>query len=61
MKTILARIFYYIGDMISYPMHWWALGLLYPIYNQLMTWSITLDPSGEIWEIINEENEDKNI
>lgn len=43
MKKIFARIIsellYYLGDWISYPMHYLDWSWLYPIYNKLMSWS----------------------
>jgi len=40
MKKLVARIIsevlYYLGDWISYPMHWFDWYWLYPTYNNLM-------------------------
>jgi hypothetical protein len=46
MKKIIARIsseiLYYLGDWISYPMHYFDWAWLYPIYNKLMMYSIDI-------------------
>jgi hypothetical protein len=36
---ILSEVLYYLGHWISFPMHWFDLGFVYPIYNRLMCWS----------------------
>ena len=36
---ILSEALYYLGHWISFPMHWFDLGFVYPIYNRLMCWS----------------------
>jgi hypothetical protein len=45
-KKVLARvaseILYYLGDRIGYPMSRFDWAWLYPVYNQLMTWSIDI-------------------
>ena len=45
-KKILARIaseiLYYLGDWTSRPMSRFDWALLYPVYNQLMIWSINI-------------------
>ncbi len=54
-RTALSWVLYHIGDMVSYPMHWWDLGFLYPAYNRLMLWSADLDEAGKIWDHVEEE------
>lgn len=54
-RTASAWVLYRLGDMVSYPMRWWDLGFLYPIYNRLMTWSVDLDSAGKIWDYVEEE------
>ena len=49
MKLMLAYIAYYLGHWISFPMHWFDWGWLYPAYNRLMIWSADLDDEGVIW------------
>ena len=46
---MLAYIAYYLGHWISFPMHWYDWGWLYPVYNRLMIWSAELDDEGVIW------------
>jgi len=47
---MLAYIAYYLGHWISFPMHWFDWGWLYPAYNRLMIWSAELDDEGVIWK-----------
>jgi len=58
MKLMLAYITYYLGHWISFPMHWFDWGWLYPTYNQLMIWSAELDDECVIWSKPNE-NQDR--
>jgi hypothetical protein len=45
-KKVLARaaseILFYLGHWISYPMNWFDWAWLHPPYNQLMTWSVSI-------------------
>lgn len=49
---IAAWILYYLGDWVSKPMYKWDMfAWLYPLYNNLMYWSISVqdwadDPDG---------------
>jgi cytochrome oxidase assembly protein ShyY1 len=36
---ILSESLYFVGDLISYPMTWYGLAWIYPIYNCIMLWS----------------------
>lgn len=42
MKILLSYILYYAGDLISRPMNRFDWGWLYPLYNRLMLWSVSL-------------------
>ena len=39
---IVSEILYYFGHWISFPMHWFDWAFLYPLYNNLMFWSISV-------------------
>jgi hypothetical protein len=54
MKTALAWILYYLGDLVSRLLVWDLFSFLYPVYNKLMIWSSDLDTEHRIWK---EENE----
>lgn len=57
MRLISSRALYYIGDFISRLFYWRLFrlfsGLLYPIYNKVMLWSMDLDKDGKVWRHIN--------
>ena len=36
---ILSWTLYWLGDLVSKPMHYLDWGWLYPVYNRLMIWS----------------------
>jgi len=36
---ILSWTLYWLGDLVSKPMHWTYGYWLYPVYNRLMIWS----------------------
>jgi hypothetical protein len=36
---ILSWTFYWLGDLVSKPMHYLNWWWLYPVYNRLMIWS----------------------
>ena len=46
MKKIIAWpitwLFFWMGDLISRIMHYFDWGLLYPVYNKLMWWSVEI-------------------
>ena len=51
MKTYLSKIFYFLGDSISYLLCYDIAGLIfYPIYRRLMLISISLDKNNIVWE-----------
>lgn len=54
-RTALSWILYRLGDLVSYPIRWWDLGFLYPVYNRLMIWSVDLDGAGKIWDYVEKE------
>ncbi len=54
-RTTLSWALTYVGGAISYPMLWWDLSFLCPIYNKIMGWSIDLDKAGKIWLYVEEE------
>lgn len=48
LSLILAWILYHIGDWISKPMYKWDMfAWLYPLYNNLMYWSICVQDWGD--------------
>lgn len=49
MRTLLARMFYLLGHVISIPMAKFDWAWLYPIYNQLMITSSNLDIHNKVW------------
>ena len=57
MIVLFSKILYHIGDFISTLMYWRMFrllsGLLYPIYNKVMIWSMDLDKEGKVWKHIN--------
>ena len=53
-RTNLSWALYYMGNVVSYPMHWWDLGFLYPVYSRLMGWSVDLDKAGKVWLYVKE-------
>lgn len=40
LARVLSEILYYLGDWVSKPMYWFNWAWLYPLYNNLMGWSI---------------------
>ena len=50
LRTALSWVLYYIGDVISYPMLWFDLGFIYPVYNRVMGWSVELDREERVWK-----------
>jgi len=49
-RRFLVRISYFCGHYISYPMLFFDLDWLYPIYNRLMALSSDYDIEGLFWE-----------
>ena len=59
MKTYLSKIFYFLGDSISYLLCYDIAGLIfYPIYRRLMLISISLDKNNIVWK--NAENKESS-
>lgn len=59
MRTVVAYILYYLGDLVSKPMHYFDWGWLYPIYNWLMIKSGDFDINHKIWgPMVDEHAED---
>ena len=50
MKTVLAYVLYFLGDVISKMMNTNFTYWLYPVYNKLMIWSMALDTKGHLWK-----------
>jgi len=51
MKIILAYILFWLGDIISYTLHYnFLVKPFYPVYQKLMLWSSNLDVHGKIWK-----------
>ena len=65
MRTILSKIFYYFGDLISKLFHYNFFckfsRILYPMYDKLMIWSSRLDKYEKVWKNMNDEQKEKNI
>jgi len=52
MKTILSKVFYYMGDFVSKFLYWECFGWLYPFYNKLMIISVKLDKGRKVWKSV---------
>ena len=51
MKTYLSIIFYFLGDVVSYFLHYNITSIIfYPLYRRLMLISISLDKNNIVWE-----------
>jgi hypothetical protein len=51
MKTYLSIIFYFLGDAVSYLLHYNITSIIaYPIYRRLMLISISLDKNNIVWK-----------
>ena len=51
MKTYLSMIFYFLGDLVSYLLHYNITSIIfYPLYRWLMLVSISLDKDSIVWE-----------
>ena len=51
---IISWSLYWLGDLVSYPMHYFDWAWLYPIYNRLMIASVDVQDWAKIdgpWEI----------
>ena len=50
MKTYLSKVFYFLGDLVSYLLHYNITGIIfYPLYRRLMLISVKLDTNNVIW------------
>ena len=51
MKTYLSIIFYFLGDVVSYLLHYNITStIFYPLYRRLMLISISLDKDNIVWQ-----------
>tara|TARA_B100001093_G_scaffold347651_1_gene332282 strand:- start:19964 stop:20197 length:234 start_codon:yes stop_codon:yes gene_type:complete len=51
MKTYLSKVFYFLGDLVSYLLHYNITSIIfYPLYRWLMLVSISLDKDSIVWE-----------
>lgn len=51
MKTYLSKVFYYLGDLVSYLLYYNITGtIFYPLYRSLMLISVQLDTNNIVWE-----------
>ena len=51
MKTYLSKVFYFLGDVVSYLLHYNITSIIfYPLYRRLMLISISLDTNNIVWE-----------
>ena len=53
MKTLLSRLFYYMGHLVSFFLYCDWFCFLYPVYKKLMIWSSDLDKEGKVWDNVN--------
>lgn len=50
MKTYLSKVFYYLGDLVSYLLYYNITGIIfYPLYRRLMLISVKLDSNNVVW------------
>ena len=50
MKTYLSKVFYFLGDLVSYLLHYNITGIIfYPLYRRLMLISVKLDSNNVVW------------
>lgn len=63
MKTYLSKVFYFLGDLISYLLRYdITILIFYPIYRRLMLISISLDKNNIVWDNVeNKENSRANL
>ena len=59
MRTYLSKIFYFLGDLVSYLLYYDIIStIVYPIYRRLMLISISLDKHSIVWH--NKENKESS-
>jgi hypothetical protein len=62
MKTILSRVLYYFGHLISVFLYCDYLAFLYPVYKKVMILSSNLDKDDKVWKNVNhKESNNENI
>ena len=50
MKSYLSKVFYFLGDLVSYLLHYNITGIIfYPLYRRLMLISLKLDLNNVVW------------
>lgn len=50
MKIYLSKVFYFLGDLVSYLLHYDITGIIfYPLYRRLMLISVKLDVNNVVW------------
>lgn len=60
MKTYLSKVFYFLGDLVSYFLYLEITSIIaYPIYRKLMLISIALDTNNIVWENVEEKQSKK--
>ena len=50
MTSILSKILYYIGDLVSKFLYFDSFSWLYPLYRKIMNLSSNLDKDGKVWK-----------
>ena len=55
MKTILSRVLYYFGHLLSIFLYCDYLAFLYPVYKKVMILSSDLDKDDKVWKNVNHE------
>ena len=60
MKTFLSLILFWTGHLISFFLRWNCFAFFYPLYNWLMTSSLTLDTKEKVWTqyVFNKDKQD---
>lgn len=53
MMICLAKLLYYVGDLVGWFLRFNCFGWLYPLYSEIMLLSSRLDKDGKIWKIVN--------
>jgi hypothetical protein len=48
-RILLAKLCYYLGDRVSYPMLRYDSVVLFHVYLHLMRWSDKLDNQNAVW------------
>ena len=53
LKTLLSRLLYWMGHLVSVFLYCDYFAFLYPVYKKLMIWSSDLDKDGKVWDTMN--------